>query len=133
MMDSARIRLGSDVAWLELEHTGGDNWQLSADWCSRLRADFDAHLTVEEVLDFATRMLAQLRAPSGRRFSTAMTPGRNNPMTLTAESVGSGFAFLVCLTPNGDDEVCQLRMELGPIPVTELRRRFDALHSALTP
>ncbi|MFD9720237.1 hypothetical protein [Streptomyces sp. NPDC059076] len=77
-------------------------------------------------------MLAQLGAPTGRRFSAAMTPGRNNPLALTAESVGSGFAFFVCLTPNGDDTVCQLRMELGPIPVTELRRGFDALHSALT-
>ncbi|MFE5106372.1 hypothetical protein [Streptomyces sp. NPDC056663] len=56
-------------------------------------------------------MLSYLRAPPDGHFSAAVTPGRNNPLTLNAEPVGDGFAFFVRLTPNGDDDVCHLQME----------------------
>lgn len=131
MAEEPRIRLGSDEAWLELAQTDGDNWRVSADWCSWLRADFTAHLTVEEVAGFAERMLSHLSASSGR-FSAAVTPGRNNPLTLKAEPVGKGFAFFVRLTPNGDDGVCHLQLEIDPMRTTELRARFAALRASLT-
>ncbi|MGW8365451.1 hypothetical protein ACWGK1_33500 [Streptomyces wedmorensis] len=47
--------------------------------------------------------------------------------------MGDGFAFFVRLTPNGDDTVCHLQMELNPIPTPDLREMFDALHAALVP
>ncbi|GHB71274.1 hypothetical protein GCM10010397_47070 [Streptomyces spinoverrucosus] len=130
-MERPRIRLGSDSAWLELAHTGGDDWRVTADWCSCLRADFTAYLSAGEIADFVARMLSHLRAPSGRRFSAAVTPGRNNPLTLNAEAVQDGFAFFVRLTPNGDDGACHLQMEIDPIDATELRGVFDALRASL--
>ncbi|MGW2050325.1 hypothetical protein ACWCPF_34905 [Streptomyces sp. NPDC001858] len=130
-MEQPRIRLGSDHVWLELTRTGGDSWQVTADWCSWLTADFAADLSAAEAVDFAERMLSHLRAPSGGRFSAAVTPGRNNPLTLNAEPVGDGFAFFVRLTPNGDDSVCHLQMEIDPIATWELREMFDALQAAL--
>ncbi|MET9411230.1 hypothetical protein ABZX90_36625 [Streptomyces sp. NPDC002935] len=130
-MEQPRIRLGSDNVWLELTRTCEDSWQVTADWSSCLTADFTADLSAAEAADFAARMLSYLRAPSGGRFSAAVTPGRNNPLTLNAEPVGDGFAFFVRLTPNGDDDVCHLRMEIDPIATWELREMFDALHSAL--
>ncbi|WP_405682152.1 hypothetical protein [Streptomyces sp. NBC_00057] len=105
---------------------------MTANWCSWLKADFTAYLTAEETADFAARILSQLCAPSGHRFSAAVTPGRNNPLTLNAEPVGDGFAFFVRLTPNGDDDVCHLQMEIDPIDATELRGMFDVLHASLT-
>ncbi|WP_405966009.1 hypothetical protein OG713_45465 (plasmid) [Streptomyces sp. NBC_00723] len=42
-----------------------------------------------------------------------------------------GFAFFVRLTPNGDDTVCHLQMEIDPIAMSELREAFHALHAAL--
>ncbi|WP_326726861.1 hypothetical protein OG418_46185 [Streptomyces phaeochromogenes] len=131
MMERPQIRLGSDAAWLELVHTGGDSWQVSADWDSWLKADFSADLTTVEMADFAARMLSHLCTPSGRRFSAGVTPGRNNPLTLNAERVGDGFAFVVRLTPNGDDAMCHLQMEIDPIDATELCGIFDALHASL--
>jgi len=128
-----RIRLGDDEAWLELVQNGGDDWQVTADWCARLTADFSACLSNSEAADFAARMLSHLRAPSGRRFTEAVTPGRNNPLALTAEPVGGGFAFLVRLTPNGDDDVCQLQLEIDPIDTAELCDLFEALHASLVP
>jgi hypothetical protein len=92
-MEQPRIRLGSDDVWLELARTDGDSWQVTADRCSWLTADFTADLSAAEVVDFAARVLSHLRAPSGGRFSAAVTPGRNNPLTLKAEPVGDGFAF----------------------------------------
>ncbi|WP_432180690.1 hypothetical protein [Streptomyces sp. NBC_00063] len=130
-MEEPRIRLGSDDVRLELARTGGNSWQVTADWCSWLTADFMADLSIADVVDFADRMLSHLRAPSGGRFSAAVTPGRNNPLTLTAEPVGDGFAFFVRLTPNGDDDVCHLQMEIDPIATLELRETFSALHAAL--
>jgi len=132
-MESTGIRLGADDAWLELVQTGEDSWQVTADWCSRLTADFTAYISTAETADFAERMLSHLRAPSGHRFSAAVTPGRNNPLTLAAVPAGDGFAFFVQLTPNGDDNVCQLRMEIDPIDTTELRDMFEALHESLKP
>ncbi|TFE43344.1 hypothetical protein E3E14_22345 [Streptomyces sp. ICN441] len=82
-------------------------------------------------MDFVARMLSHLRAPSGGRFSAVVTPGRNNPLTLKGEPVGDGFAFFVRLTPNGDDDVCHLQMEIDPIATLELRETFSALHTAL--
>ncbi|WP_338692552.1 hypothetical protein V2W30_39165 [Streptomyces sp. Q6] len=131
MMELPRIRLGSDDVWVELARTDGDTWQVTADWCSWLTADFTADVSAAEVMDFAARVLSHLRAPSGGRFSVAVTPGRSNPMTLKAEPVGDGFAFFVRLTPNGDDGVCHLQMEIDPIATLELREAFDALHAAL--
>ncbi|MGW3782654.1 hypothetical protein [Streptomyces sp. NPDC005091] len=130
-MEQPRIRLGNDDVWLELARTGGDTWQVTADWCSWLTADFTADLSTAEAVDFVARMLSHLNAPSGGRFSAAVTPGRNNPLTLNVEPVGDGFAFLVRLTPNGDDDVCHLQMEIDPIATLELRERFNALHAAL--
>ncbi|MFF2747382.1 hypothetical protein ACFVVA_17765 [Kitasatospora sp. NPDC058048] len=127
MMEMPQIRLGSDDSWLELAQTGEDSWRVTADWCSSLSADFTAYLTRKEVADFTARMLSHLRAPSGSRFSEAVTPGRNNPLRLHAEPVEDRFAFFVYLTPNGDDEVCHLQMEINPIDATELRDMFDAL------
>jgi hypothetical protein len=92
-MEEPRIRLGNDDVWLELAWIRADSWQITADWSSWLRADFTADLSAAEVVDFTARMLSHLRAPSGRRFSVAVTPGRNNPLTLKAEPVGDGFAF----------------------------------------
>ncbi|MEU6841626.1 hypothetical protein ABZ930_07085 [Streptomyces sp. NPDC046716] len=129
-MEDPGIRLGSDEVWLELARIDGDNWQVTADWCSSLTADFTVDLSAGEVTDFAARMLSHLRAPSGPRFSEAVTPGRNNPLTLKAEPVGDGFAFFVRLTPNGDDDVCHLQMEIDPITTFELREAFSALRAA---
>ncbi|MGM0344861.1 hypothetical protein FSY75_29850 [Streptomyces sp. TR1341] len=130
-MEEPRIRLGGDDVWLELARNDGDSWQVTADWCSWLTADFAADLSVAEVVDFAARVLSHLRAPSGGRFSAAVTPGRNNPLTLTAEPVGDGFAFFVRLTPNGDDDACHVQMEIDPIATSELCEAFSALHAAL--
>ncbi|WP_405983692.1 hypothetical protein [Streptomyces sp. NBC_00872] len=130
-MEQPRIRLGSDDAWLELARTGGSSWQITADWSSCLTADFTADLSAAEAADFAARMLSHLRTPSGVRFSTAVTSGRDNPLTLNAEPVGDSFAFFVRLTPNGDDTVCHLQMEIDPIATSELREAFNALHTAL--
>ncbi|MFF0143636.1 hypothetical protein ACFYRN_45560 [Streptomyces sp. NPDC005227] len=130
-MEERRIRLGNDDVWLELARIGGDSWQVTADWCSWLTADFTADLSTAEVVDFAARMVSHLRASAGGRFSAAVTPGRNNPLTLKAEPVGDGFAFFVRLTPNGDDDVCHLQMEIDPIATLELRETFSALHGAL--
>jgi hypothetical protein len=130
-MDEPRIRLGNDDVWLELARTRADSWQITADWSSWLTADFTADLSAAEVVDFVARMLSHLRAPLGGRFSAAVTPGRNNPLTLKAEPVGDGFAFFVRLTPNGDDDVCHLQMEIDPIATLELRETFSALHAAL--
>ncbi|MFB8774674.1 hypothetical protein [Streptomyces broussonetiae] len=130
-MEEPRIRLGNDDVWLELARTDGDSWQVTADWCSWLTADFTADLNAAEVADFAARMLSHLRVPSGGRFSAAVTPGRNNPLTLRAEPIGDGFAFFVRLTPNGDDDVCHLQMEIDPIVTVELSEAFNALHAAL--
>lgn len=130
-MEMPQIRLGGDGSWLELVQTGEDSWRVTADWCSSLSADFTAHLTGEEVADFAARMLSHVRAPSGSRFSAAVTPGRNNPLRLSAEPVGDRFAFFVQLTPNGDDDVCHLQMEINPIDATELRGMFAELLASL--
>ncbi|WP_165914388.1 hypothetical protein [Streptomyces sp. AcE210] len=35
------------------------------------------------------------------------------------------------LTPDGDDDVCHLQMEVDPIATLELREAFNALHAAL--
>lgn len=130
-MEEPRIRLGGDDVWLELAWIGGDSWQVTADWCSWLTADFTVDLSAAEVVDFAARMVSRLQASAGGRFSAAVTPGRNNPLTLKAEPVGDGFAFFVRLTPNGDDDVCHLQMEIDPIATLELRKTFSALHGAL--
>ncbi|WP_416971481.1 hypothetical protein [Streptomyces sp. 4F14] len=130
-MEQPRIRLGSDGAWLELARTGVNTWQVSADWASWLTADFTADLDAEEVVDFTEQMLLRLNDPWTGRFSEAVTPGRNNPLTLKAERAGEGFALFVRLTPNGDDDVCHLQMEIDPIATSELREAFGALHAAL--
>ncbi|WP_153455991.1 hypothetical protein [Streptomyces smaragdinus] len=114
---------------MELAQEEGRDWRVTADWVSKLRADFDAYLTTEEVADFAAQMLSHLSVP-GRRFSAAVTAGRNNPLTLRAQPVEDGYAFFVRLTPNGDDDVCHLQMEIDPIDVDELRGMFDALHAS---
>ncbi|GAA3394842.1 hypothetical protein [Streptomyces roseoviridis] len=131
-MEEPRVRLASDDVWLELARADGNSWRITADWCSWLTADFTADLSAAEVVDFAARMLSHLRAPSGGRFSAAVTPGRNNPLTLKAEPVGDKFAFFVRLTPNGDDSVCHLQMEVDPIATSELQEAFRALHAALS-
>ncbi|MEV7677798.1 hypothetical protein AB0O64_04450 [Streptomyces sp. NPDC088341] len=130
-MEQPRIRLGSDDVWLELARTGGDSWQITADWSSCLTADFTADLSAAEAAHFAARMLSHLRTPSDVRFSVALTLGRNNPLTLNSEPVGDGFAFFVRLTPNGDDTGCHLQMEIDPIATSELREAFNTLHTAL--
>ncbi|MFI1176811.1 hypothetical protein [Streptomyces melanogenes] len=131
MMEEPRIRLGNDDARLELARTGERNWQITADWCSWLSADFTADLSATEAVDFAARVLSHLHEPSGGRFSAVMTPGRNNPLTLTAEPAENGFAFFVRLAPNGDDGLCHLQMEIDPIPTRDLREAFNTLHTAL--
>ncbi|MFF5403347.1 hypothetical protein ACFY8K_13590 [Streptomyces misionensis] len=130
-MEEPRIRLGNDEVWLELARTRGDSWRITADWSSCLTADFTADLSAAEVVDFVARVLSHLRAPAGGRFSAAVTPGRNNPLTLKAEPVGDAFAFFVRLTPNGDDDVCHLQFEINPIATSELRETFRALQAAL--
>jgi hypothetical protein len=87
---------GNNAVWLELARTRADSWQITADWSSCLTAGFTADLSPADVVDFVARMLSHLRALSGGRFSAAVTPGRNNPLTLKAEPVGNGFAFFVC-------------------------------------
>lgn len=130
-MERPWIRLGDDNAWVELAHSGGDDWRVTADWCSSLRADFTACLSMAEVTDFAATMLSHLRVPSGSRFSVAVTPGRNNPLTLRAEPVSDDFAFFARLTPNGDDDVCHMQLEINPIDTSELRGMFEKLHASL--
>ncbi|MEU3843679.1 hypothetical protein AB0E88_27015 [Streptomyces sp. NPDC028635] len=127
------MRLGTDDAWLDLTRAGDDTWRVSADWSSVLAADFTACLSDAEVADFARQVLSRLGAASRAGFSAMVTPGRNNPLALKAQPVGDGFAFYVRLTPNGDDTVCHLQMELDPIPTPDLREMFDALHAALLP
>jgi hypothetical protein len=131
-MDTPRIRLGGDSTWLEMTHRGGDEWRVSADWSSTLTADFTACLTAREIADFGGRMLSHLHEGPGRPFSAAVTPGRNNPLTLKAQPVGDGYAFFVRLSPNGDDDVCHLQMEIDPIDSAELRGMFGRLHASLT-
>ncbi|MCX5208083.1 hypothetical protein OG689_01940 [Kitasatospora sp. NBC_00240] len=130
-MEQARIRLGGVHAWVELLRTGEGNWRVTADLYSSLTADFPAYLDDDEVADFAARMRSGLRAPTGARFSARVTPGRNNPLTLDAEPVEDGFAFFVFLTPNGDDTVCHLQMELDPVDAAELGDLFAALQGSL--
>ncbi len=130
-MEEPQMRLGTDDAWLDLTRTGGDTWRLSANWCSLLTADFTVDLSDAEVTDFAGQMLSRLGEASNAGFSAVVTPGRNNPLALKAQPVGDGFAFFVRLTPNGDDTVCHLQMELNPIATPDLREMFDALHAAL--
>ncbi|GAA1992761.1 hypothetical protein GCM10009738_86990 [Kitasatospora viridis] len=72
-----------------------------------------------------------MRAPSGPRFSAALTAGRNNPLGLGAEPVGDRFAFSAYLTPLGDDDVGHLQVEINPIDAAELRDPFDGLLLAL--
>lgn len=130
-MEEPRMRLGTDAAWLDLTRTAGDTWRVSADWCSLLTAGFTVDLSDAEVADFAGQMLSRLDEASNAGFSAVVTPGRNNPLSLKAEPVGDGFAFFVRLTPNGDDTVCHLQMELNPIAAPDLREVFDALRAAL--
>ncbi|MGW5418631.1 hypothetical protein [Streptomyces sp. NPDC003943] len=132
-MEEPHMRLGTDDAWLDLIRTGGGTWRVSADWCSRLTADFAANLSDAEVADFAGQILSHLDAASGVGFAAVVTPGRNNPLALKAQPVGDGFALFVRLTPNGDDTMCHLQMELDPTPTQDLRDMFDALHAALVP
>jgi hypothetical protein len=54
-MEEPRMRLGIDDSWLELAWTGENSWQVTARWCSMLKADFTAYLTEAEVVDFAER------------------------------------------------------------------------------
>jgi hypothetical protein len=60
-----------------------------------------------------------------------VTPGRNNPLRLKAQPAANGFAFIVCLAPDGDDSVCHLQMEVDPTDNPDLREVFDALRTAL--
>ncbi|TWG04069.1 hypothetical protein [Streptomyces brevispora] len=53
-------------------------------------------------------------------------------MILVAQGFASGFAFFARLTPNGDDDVCPVRMEIHPIAASELCGAFNALHAART-
>ncbi|MFE2545938.1 hypothetical protein [Actinacidiphila glaucinigra] len=124
------MRLESGTSWLELVHTGGEDWRVTADWCATLTADFDVCLTFEEVADFAARMLSRLSAPDGRAFSEQVTSGRNNPLRLTADPVEDGYAFCATLTPDGDDNVCLLRMEINPVDSAGLRDLFAALQAS---
>jgi hypothetical protein len=130
-MEEPQMCLGDDMVRVGLTRIDDCTWQVTADWCSRLSADFAAHLSDAEVLDFAGRMLAHLDAARGLGFSAAVTPGRNNPMVLQAVPVEEDFAFFVRLTPNGHDDVCHLQMELDPIPIPVLRDAFDTLTAAL--
>ncbi|CAG7605991.1 hypothetical protein [Actinacidiphila bryophytorum] len=130
-MEQPGIRLGSDNAWVELARSEENNWRVTADWCTCLTADFDVYLTHDEVVDFATRMLAHLREPSGGGFSEAVTSSRVNPLSLTMEPVGNGFASFAWLTPNGDDNVCHMQMEMNPVDVSELVELFETFHAAL--
>jgi hypothetical protein len=84
-VEGPQMRLGNDVAWLDMARAGEDTWRVTADWCSRLTADFTAYLTDAEVVDFAEEMLSRLGAASGASFSAAVTPGRNNALVLKAE------------------------------------------------
>ncbi|AZK94691.1 MULTISPECIES: hypothetical protein [Streptomyces] len=130
-MEQVRIRIGGDDAWLELERTDEEHWRITADWCSSLTADFTAFIGVEEAVDFTERMRSRVGDPLSGRFSAAVTPARNNPLTLKAERVDDGYAFFVRLTPNGHDEACCVQLELGPVPAGELWETFDAAHAAL--
>ncbi|MDX2704661.1 hypothetical protein PV350_17545 [Streptomyces sp. PA03-6a] len=98
-----------------------------------LTADFTAFLTFQEIADFAARMLSRLSAPSGHGFSEQVTPGRNNPLRLTADPVEHGYAFYATLTPHGDDNVCLLRMDIDPVDAGELRALFGSLQASLAP
>ncbi|MEV7770350.1 hypothetical protein [Kitasatospora sp. NPDC086791] len=130
MAERPRMRLGAGESWLELARTGGDEWRVTADWCSSLTADCDAFLTDGEAVDFAVRMFSHLSSPTA--FAAAVTEGRNNPLRLRGAPVEDGFALFAFLTPNGDDAVCHLQTEIGPIGTEDPREHFEAFHASLT-
>ncbi|MEU9043599.1 MULTISPECIES: hypothetical protein [unclassified Kitasatospora] len=131
MAEQPQIRLGGGEAWVELARTGGDSWRVTADWCSTLTADYTAFLPDGEAVDFAARVLSHLS--SATAFSVAVTLGRNNPLSLRGIPVDDGFAFFAFLTPNGDDTVCHLQLEVDPIETAELRDLFERFQASLMP
>jgi len=130
-MNGPQLRLGNEDAWVELTRIGEDDWRVRADWCSSLSADFTVYLTADEVSGFAARMLSHLDGPPVPTFSELVTPGRNNPLQLTALHVENrGYAFFALLTPNGDDATCQLSLDIDPLAVAELLALFGELHAS---
>jgi len=105
--------------------------QVTADWCSELTSNFEAWVTREETRDFAARVLTRISVPSGVAFTESVSAGRANPLVLHDLPAGDGFAFFPCFTPRGDDTVCMLRMEIGPIRIGDLVETFADFHRDL--
>ncbi|MFG2823745.1 hypothetical protein ACGFX4_30515 [Kitasatospora sp. NPDC048365] len=130
-MVERKIRIGDTTSWVELARADEGEWRVTADWCSTFTADFAVCLTDGEVADFATRTLTALS--KGGYVSTVVTEGRNNPLKLGIQPVEDFYAVFARLTRNGDDEVCQLQLEMGPVDAHGLRDALELLHLLLTP
>jgi len=131
MAEIARLRLGSESAWFEVRQVVRERCHVTADWCSELTSDFEAWVTREEMRDFAARMLTRISSASGAAFTESVGAGRGNPLVLHGVPAGDGFAFFPCFTPRGDDTVCVLRMEIGPIRIGDLVEAFEDFHRDL--
>ncbi|MFK0258039.1 hypothetical protein [Streptomyces sp. NPDC090445] len=128
----AALTLGYGRAWLTIEARPEleDGWLLTADSYKELFARFEVeHVEREYVVAFADRLIAGMA--DAEPFSVRLTPGRNNPLTLQAVPVDDGFAFLARLTPNGDDAVVHLDMEVGNLGADELRADFENFRRTL--
>ncbi|MFD0266609.1 hypothetical protein ACFVGY_08435 [Streptomyces sp. NPDC127106] len=122
----AALTLGYGRAWLTIESRPEleDGWLLTADSYKELSARFEVeHVEREYVVAFVDRLITGMA--DAESFSVRLTPGRNNPLTLRAVPVEDGFEFLARLTPNGDDAVVHLDMEVGNLGADELRADFE--------
>ncbi|WP_055599578.1 hypothetical protein [Streptomyces aureus] len=131
MTTAVGLRLGDDLAWVELapDQEGPDRWRVTADWDSAFTADFDAHLSAEEVAVFADALLAG--ADGDGSFLLEVTASRSNPLRLQSVPAGDCHAFLVRLTPNGHDAVVHLDLEIAPMDRAELRGRIEEFRRSL--
>ncbi|WP_405711714.1 hypothetical protein OG264_22495 [Streptomyces xanthophaeus] len=127
-----QLRLGYGRAEVALSAVPGheDHWRLTADWYGELSADFEVEgIEPGEVIAFTDRLIAGMDGDEA--FTTRLTPGRNNPLTVRALPVEDAFAFLAQLTPNGDDAVVHLDLDLDHVAADELRTEFQAFRRSL--
>ncbi|MFJ8012715.1 hypothetical protein [Streptomyces sp. NPDC096339] len=133
MTATPELRLGygrAEVAVAPLPGRPGC-WRITASWYGKLSADFEAeHIDAEDVLEFTDRLIAGMG--EGEPFTTQLTSGRNNPLLVHAVPVEDAFGFHARLTPNGDDAVVNLHVELDHVAADELRTDFEEFRRSLT-
>ncbi|MFB6614718.1 hypothetical protein ACFCV9_10975 [Streptomyces sp. NPDC056367] len=132
MTVTPELRLGYGRAELVLAPLPGrpDGWRLTASWYGKLSAHFEAeHIESADVVAFTDRLIAGM--DEGEPFTTRLTPGRNNPLLVEAVPVEDAFGFLAHLTPNGDDAVVHLDLELDHVAADELRTDFEEFRRSL--